>query len=78
MVKVGYMEVKITIQSKQLSKDELQALLQAIRECEQKSFPDKEIFIWVDAPELSTKEMAEILSSIKPPFKYGPIISERR
>jgi hypothetical protein len=66
------MEVKITIQSKQLSKEELQLLMQAIRDCEQKSFPDKEISIWVDAPELTREEMTEILTSIKPPFKHGP------
>ncbi len=66
------MEVKITIQSKQLSKEELLLLIQAIRDCEQKSFPDKEIFIWVDAPELIREEMTQILTSIKPPFEHGP------
>lgn len=66
------MEVKITIQSKELSKEELQLLIQSIRNCEQKSFPDKEIFIWVEVPELSKAECAEILASIKPPYKYGP------
>lgn len=65
------MEVKVSIQSKQLSKEELLLLIQAIRDCEQKSFPDKEIFIWVDAPELIREEMTHILTSIKPPFKHG-------
>jgi len=66
------MEVTVTIKSKQLSKEELQALIQAIRDCEQESFRDKEIFIWVEAPELTKAEMSEILTSIKPPYKYGP------
>ena len=65
------MEVKITIRSNELSKEELQLLIQAIHDCEQKSFPDKEIFIWIDAPDLTTEEMTEILNSIKPGYKYG-------
>ena len=32
-------KVKVTIQSQQLSKEDLWALIQAIRDCEQKSFP---------------------------------------
>jgi hypothetical protein len=66
------MEVTCTIKSKQLSKEELQALIQGIRDAEQRSFPDKEIFIWIDAPELNKAELSEILTSIKPPYKYGP------
>lgn len=64
------MEVKITIQSSQLSKEELQLLIQSILDCEQESFPNKEIFIWIEAPELTNEEAAEILNSIKPPYKY--------
>ena len=67
------MEVAVTIQSKQLSKEELRALIQAIRDCEQKSFPDKEIQILIDAPELTTAEASEILTSIKPPYQFGPV-----
>lgn len=65
------MEVTVTIQSKELSKEELQALIQSIRDCEQRSFPDKEIYIWIDAPELTNEEAAKILDSISPPYKYG-------
>jgi len=72
------MEVKLTIESKQLSKEELRALIQAIRDCEQKSFPDKEIFTWIDAPELSSEDAAEILDSIKPPYKYGTTLWVKR
>lgn len=68
------MEVKVTIQSKELTKEELRALIQGIRDCEVKSFPDKEISIWVEVPELSEAECTEILTSIKPPYKYGPVI----
>lgn len=66
------MEVTITVQSEELSKEELRALIQAIRDCEQRSFPDKVIYIWIDAPELSRVECEEILTSIKPPYKSGP------
>jgi len=72
------MEVKVTIQSKQLSKEELRALIQSIRDCEVKSFPDKEISIRVKVPELSEAECTEILTSIKPPYKYGPISLDLR
>jgi len=66
------MEVTVTVQSKQLTKEELRALIQGIRDSEQKSFPDKEIYIWIDAPELSRVECEELLTSIKPPYKSGP------
>jgi len=72
------MEVKLTIESKQLSKEELRALIQAIRDCEQTSFPDKEIFIWIDAPELNSEDATEILDSIKPPYKYGTTLWVKR
>ena len=72
------MQVKVTIQSKQLTKEELQVLLQAIRDCEQKAFPDKEIRVWIEVPELTAKECAEILTSVKPPYKYGPVILPRK
>ena len=71
------MKVKITLESKELTKKDLQALLQAIRTCEQESFPDKEIFIWIDVPELPTVDVAKIFLSIKPPFRFGPIIHHR-
>lgn len=66
------MEIVVTIESKELSKEDLQALIQSIRDCEQRSFPDKEIYIWLDASELTNEEAAEILDGIKPPYKYGP------
>ena len=75
---VDRMEIKITIQSNQLSKEELQGLIQSIRDCEQRSFPDKEIYIWIDAPELTNEEAAEILDSIKPPYKYGTSLWVKR
>ena len=68
------MKVKLSLESEQLTKEELQRLIQSIRDCEQESFPDKEIAIWIEAPELSTRECEQILASIKPPYKYkyGP------
>ncbi len=68
------MKVKLGLESQQLTKEELQLLIQGIRDCEQRSFPDKEISIWIEAPELSASECEQILASIKPPYKYkyGP------
>ncbi|KKL86293.1 hypothetical protein LCGC14_1946170 [marine sediment metagenome] len=68
------MNIHLTISSEQLTKQDLQRLIQAIRDCEQECFPDKEISIWIEAPELSAPECEQILDSIKPPYKYryGP------
>lgn len=63
------MEIKVTIRSKQLSKEELRHLIQSIRDCEQKSFPTKEIYIHVDAPGLTFAQVQDILRSIRPPFR---------
>ena len=68
--------VKLTLSSQQLTKEELQHLIQSIRDCEQESFPDKEISIWIEVPELTRSECAEILTSIKPSYKYGPQVVE--
>ncbi len=69
--------VKLTIESQQLTREELRTLIQAIRTCEQASFPDKEIFMLIEVPELSKEECHEILASIKPPYKHGPTIIVR-
>ena len=71
------MKVKLTLQSQQLTKEELRTLIQSIRDCEQASFPDKEISIWIEVPELTSEECAEVLASIKPPYKHGPTIIGR-
>ncbi|MBA7670191.1 hypothetical protein ES703_78336 [subsurface metagenome] len=68
------MKVNLSVKSDQLNKEDLRALLQAIRDCEMATFPDKEIYVAAEAPELSTDEMTEILTSIKPPYNYGPVI----
>jgi len=68
------MRVKVIVQSEQLSKDDLRCLLQAIRDCEQSFFREKEIWISAEAPELSSDEMTEILTSIRPSYEYGPVI----
>jgi hypothetical protein len=64
--------MKVSVQSEQLSKDDLRLLLQAIRDCEQKHFKDKKISIIAKVPELGIDETMKILTSIKPPFSYGP------
>ncbi len=61
------MKVRLSLESQQLTKEELQRLIQSIRDCEQKSFRDK---AWIEAPELSASECEQILASIKPPYKY--------
>ena len=72
------MEVKFTIQSKELTKEEVRLLIQSIRDCEIKCFSNKEISIWLEVPELTTAECTEILASIKPPYKYGPSVRQIR
>ncbi|MBA7695288.1 hypothetical protein ES703_103911 [subsurface metagenome] len=68
------MKVNVSIKSDQLTKEDLRALLQAIRDCEMATFPNKEIYVSAETPELSTDDMKEILTSIKPPYNYGPVI----
>jgi len=68
------MKINLSVTSDQLNKEDLRALLQAIRDCEMATFPDKEIYVSAEAPELGTDEMTEILTSIKPPYYYGPVI----
>ncbi len=72
------MKTTITIKSDELDKDELRVILQAIRAVEQRAFPEKKIYISVEAPELSSDDMTEILTSIKPPYDYGPVIFKFR
>jgi hypothetical protein len=66
--------MNVVIYSEDLTKDDLRLLLQSIRDCEQNSFPDKTIVVAVFVPELSTQEITEILSQMKPPFKQGPVV----
>jgi hypothetical protein len=68
------MKVNLSVKSDQLNKEDLRALLQAIRDCEMATFPDKEIYVSAEAPQLNADEMTEILTSIKPPYNYGPMI----
>jgi len=68
------MKVKIVINATGMTKEDMRALLQAIRDCEMATFPDKKIYVSAEVPELSTDEMTEILTSIRPPYNYGPVI----
>ena len=67
------METTICIQSKDMAKEELRLLVQSIRDCEQKSFPEKEIFILIYAPDLNTTEVSEMLGKIHPGYEDGPV-----
>lgn len=71
------MKIKLVLSSDQLDKEDLRALIQAIRACEITTFPQKEISIKVEAPDLSMDDMSEILRSIKPPYKRGPFTFKR-
>ncbi len=68
------MRMNVVVYSEELTKEDIRALLQGIRDCEQKSFPDKTIVVAVFAPEMSTEGITEVLSQIKPPFKQGPVV----
>ncbi len=68
------MKMNVVVYSEELTKEDIRLLLQSVRDCEQNSFPDKAIVVAVLVPELSTEEVTEILSQIRPPFKQGPIV----
>ncbi len=65
------MKTNIVIYSDDLTKEDVQVLLQGIRDCEQKSFPEKGIGIFLLVPDLTKSEASEILAGITPPFKFG-------
>ena len=71
------MKVELSLTSDQLDKEDIRALIQAIRSCERATFPEKEVSIQVVAPDLSMDDMGEILRSIKPPFGLGPFSFKR-
>jgi hypothetical protein len=66
------LKTNIILYSEELTKEDLRLLLQAIRDCEQSSFPEKFIGIFVSADDLTTAECEETVASIRPPFQYGP------
>ena len=68
------MKMNVVVYSEELNKEDVQMLLQSIRDCERNSFPDKTIVVAVFVPELSTQDVTEILSQMKPPFKQGPLV----
>ena len=68
------MKIGVVIWGEGFTEDDLHLLLQGIRDQEQKLFPFKEVFMAAYADDLTTDEMAEILSSLKPPFKQRPIV----
>jgi hypothetical protein len=68
------MKTTFRLESDQLNKEDLRILLQAVRLCEMANFPNKEIRIFIEVPELTTDEMNQILKSIKPPYGWGPKI----
>jgi len=65
------MKANIVTYSEDLTKEEIQHLLQGIRDCEQKLFPQKEIGIFLFVSELTTEEAAAIMAGLEPPLKFG-------
>jgi len=72
------MKINMSIKSDQLNKEDIRALLQAVRDCEMATFPEKEIYVSVEAPNMVRADMTDILTSIKPPYNYGPVIFKYR
>lgn len=68
------MKINLSIKSDELDKEDLRALLQAIRDCEMANFKEKKIFVSVEAPDMTSEDMTDILTSINPPYDYGPVI----
>lgn len=68
------MRTNTSIKSEELNKEDLRALLQAIRDCEMATFPQKHIYVAVEVPDMTSEDMTELLSSIKPPYGHGPVV----
>jgi hypothetical protein len=71
---LAVMIANLTVKSDELNVEDLLTLLQAIRDCEMMNFPDKEIHVYIDVPQFNMAETTKIVTSIKPPYKYGPVI----
>ena len=67
------MNIDISIDNDTLSENELQKLVQCIREIEQNR-PERHIDIWIDSPEKTMIEVKRVISSIKPEFPYVKVI----
>lgn len=67
------MNINISIDNDTFSEEELEKLLQCIREIEQNR-PKRHIDIWIDSPEKSMKEIKRVISSVKPEFPYLKVI----
>ncbi len=68
------MKVNVVLYSEDLTKEDVQLLLQSVRDCEQKLFPEKEIGIFLFMPDLTAEEGTSMMAGIKPPFKFGPFV----
>lgn len=62
------MKTQVIIGSEELNQYDLAQLMQAIRDCEQTHFKDKQIMIFVDVPELTSAQIQAIITGIKPGF----------
>lgn len=71
------MKIELVLSSEELDKEDLRALIQAVRTCERDNFPEKVISIKVEAPDLSMQDCDEILRSIQPPYRHGPFTFKR-
>lgn len=69
-------EINIIVEGT-LSVEELKKLLQCIREIEQNK-PERIIKINMNLPDKTVEEMKEILSSVKPEFKYIKVLRKNR
>jgi hypothetical protein len=58
----------IILMSEDLSPEDVQKLLQAIRDCEQREFPAKFLGVFLFVPTLTTHQCKGILEKISPPF----------
>lgn len=64
------MKATITIQLEDVTIPEIQSILQFARDIEQNDTERIKMGVFCDVPELTTNEVNEMLSTIKPPFVY--------
>jgi len=68
------MKLNVVIYSEELTGEDLERLLQSIRDCEQRAFPDRTMVIAIFAPEMPAEDVTAILQRLKPPFKQEPVV----
>lgn len=67
--------VQLNVRNGSLTVQELKKLTQCIREIEQND-TERRINVWINAPDLTVKELDEVLDSVKPGLQLRAVLKD--